>query len=142
VLESLGISLEDVRAQVGRIIGSGEEVQAGQIPFTPRAKRVLELALREAMSLEHTHIGTEHILLGLARENEGVASRILLDSDIDAEAIRAAVGRTLGVSLPRPIPVSKGRPLGATSMRAIAGALLVASSLGVGILIGWLVWGY
>jgi hypothetical protein len=104
---------------------------------------VLELALREAMSLRHTHIGTEHILLGLARENEGVASRILLDSDIDAEAIRAAVDRTLGASLPRPVPLPKGRPLGATSMRAIAaGALLVASSLGLGILIGWLVWGY
>ena len=142
VLESLHVTLEEVRGQVARIIGSGEEVTGGMIPFTPRAKKVLELALREAMSLGHTHIGTEHILLGVARENEGVAARILLDYDADAEKIRAAVGRALGTSLPRPVPVPRGRPLGATSMRAIAaGALLVASSLGLGILIGWLVWG-
>jgi ATP-dependent Clp protease ATP-binding subunit ClpA len=76
-----------VRAQVVRIVGSGEEVTCGQIPFTPRAKHVLELALREALSLGHNDIGTEHILLGLARE-QGVAHRILLDADADAEKIR------------------------------------------------------
>src|SRR4051812_26594165 len=79
VLESLDITVERVRAQVVRIVGSGEEVTSGQIPFTPRAKKVLELALREALSLGHNYIGTEHILLGLVRENEGVAARILLD---------------------------------------------------------------
>src|SRR5262249_25624389 len=79
VLESLDITVERVRAQVVRIVGSGEEVTSGQIPFTPRAKKVLELALREALSLGHNYIGTEHILLGLVRENEGVAPRILLD---------------------------------------------------------------
>src|SRR5207245_1311611 len=78
VLESLDITVERVRAQVVRIVGSGEEVTSGQIPFTPRAKKVLELALREALSLGHNYIGTEHILLGLVRENEGVAARILL----------------------------------------------------------------
>ena len=72
VLESLDITVERVRAQVVRIVGSGEEVTSGQIPFTPRAKKVLELALREALSLGHNYIGTEHILLGLVRENEGV----------------------------------------------------------------------
>ena len=75
--------------------GSGEEVTSGQIPFTPRAKKVLELALREALSLGHNYIGTEHILLGLVRENEGVAARILLDFDADSEKIRNEVIRML-----------------------------------------------
>src|SRR2546423_1637683 len=79
VLESLDITVERVRAQVVRIVGSGEEVTSGQIPFTPRAKKVLELALREALSLGHNYIGTEHILLGLVRVTavvEGLAQRI------------------------------------------------------------------
>ena len=95
VLESLDITVERVRAQVVRIVGSGEEVTSGQIPFTPRAKKVLELALREALSLGHNYIGTEHILLGLVRENEGVAARILLDFDADSEKIRNEVIRML-----------------------------------------------
>src|ERR687889_42752 len=95
VLESLDINVERVRAQVVRIVGSGEEVTSGQIPFTPRAKKVLELALREALSLGHNYIGTEHILLGLVRENEGVAARILLDFDADSEKIRNEVIRML-----------------------------------------------
>jgi hypothetical protein len=104
VLESLDITVERVRAQVVRIVGSGEEVPSGQIPFTPRAKKVLELALREALSLGHNYIGTEHILLGLVRENEGVAARILLDFDADSEKIRGQVtsmlsARGVGVRL-------------------------------------------
>jgi ATP-dependent Clp protease ATP-binding subunit ClpC len=95
VLESLDITVERVRGQVVRIVGSGEEVTSGQIPFTPRAKKVLELALREALSLGHNYIGTEHILLGLVRENEGVAARILLDFDADSEKIRGGVIRML-----------------------------------------------
>jgi ATP-dependent Clp protease ATP-binding subunit ClpC len=95
VLESLDITVERVRAQVVRIVGSGEEVTSGQIPFTPRAKKVLELALREALSLGHNYIGTEHILLGLVRENEGVAARILPDFDADSEKIRNEVIRML-----------------------------------------------
>src|SRR5437660_1677364 len=85
VLEGLEITVEEVRAQVIRIVGSGEEVTTGQIPFTPRAKKVLELALREALSLGHNYIGTEHILLGLVRENEGVAARILAAFDADSK---------------------------------------------------------
>src|SRR5205085_146139 len=81
--------------QVARIVGQGDEVTTGQIPFTPRAKKVLELALREALSLGHNYIGTEHILLGLVRENEGVAARILLDFDADAEKIRNEIIRML-----------------------------------------------
>jgi ATPases with chaperone activity, ATP-binding subunit len=71
VLASLGVTLEEVRGQVGRIVGMGDKVESGQIHFTPRAKKVLELSLlREAQSLNHDYIGTEHVLLGLARENE------------------------------------------------------------------------
>ena len=100
MLESLDITVEEVRAQVARIVGQGDEVTTGQIPFTPRAKKVLELALREALSLGHNYIGTEHILLGLVRENEGVAARILLDFDADAEKIR-----NFGALLPRHLEI-------------------------------------
>jgi ATP-dependent Clp protease ATP-binding subunit ClpA len=95
VLEGLDVSLEDVRYQVESIIGTGDELATGQIPFTPRGKKVLELALREALSLGHNHIGTEHILLGLVREGEGVAMQILLDFDVDAGKIRNEVIRAL-----------------------------------------------
>jgi ATP-dependent Clp protease ATP-binding subunit ClpC len=95
VLTSLGISLESARANVVRVVGTGEEITSGQIPFTPRAKKILELALREALALGHNYIGPEHILLGLAREDEGVAMRVLLDFDVDAEKIRDAVMRLL-----------------------------------------------
>jgi ATP-dependent Clp protease ATP-binding subunit ClpA len=91
VLGSLGVSIEEVRAQVARIVGQGDEVTTGQIPFTPRAKKVLELALREARALGHRYIGTEHILLGLAREGDGVAARILADFDLAVDQIRHEV---------------------------------------------------
>jgi ATP-dependent Clp protease ATP-binding subunit ClpA len=91
VLESFDVTVEEVRGQIARIVGEGDEVLTGQIPFTPRAKKVLELSLREALSLGHNYIGTEHILLGIVRENEGVAARILLDFDADAEKIRNEV---------------------------------------------------
>ncbi len=91
VLASFGVTLEDVRSQVARIVGSGEEVTTGQIPFTPRAKRVLELSLREALSLGHDYIGTEHILLGLVREGEGVANHILLDLGASPGELRSRV---------------------------------------------------
>jgi len=97
VLESLGVTLERVRELVAAIVGAGEgEVSSGQIPFTPRAKKILEMALREALSLGHNYIGTEHILLGLVRENEGVAARILLDSGAAPERIRDEVLAMLG----------------------------------------------
>jgi ATP-dependent Clp protease ATP-binding subunit ClpC len=77
-LESLGISLEAVRAQVEEIIGQGQMAPTGHIPFTPRAKKVLELSLRESKQLGHNYIGTEHILLGLIREGQGVAAQVLV----------------------------------------------------------------
>ena len=110
VLDSLDITVEEVRAQVARIIGQGDEVTAGQIPFTPRAKKVLELALREALSLGHNYIGTEHILLGLVRENEGVAARILLDFDADAEKIRNEILRVLSPQTGRAARPADGPP--------------------------------
>jgi ATP-dependent Clp protease ATP-binding subunit ClpC len=95
VLGSLDVGLEEVRGEVTRIVGEGDHESQGQIPFTPRAKKVLELALREALSLGHNYIGTEHILLGLVRENEGVAARILNDLDVDADRARQEVMRVL-----------------------------------------------
>jgi ATP-dependent Clp protease ATP-binding subunit ClpC len=90
-LESLSISLEDVHAQVEDLIGRGTFVPTGHIPFTPRAKKVLELSLREALQLGHNYIGTEHILLGLIREGEGVAAQVLLNLGADLEKVRSAV---------------------------------------------------
>jgi hypothetical protein len=112
VLESLDITIEEVRAQVARIVGEGDEVTTGQIPFTPRAKKVLELALREALTLGHNYIGTEHLLLGLVRENEGVGARILLDFGADAEKIRDQVIRMLSQMGFRPPedPTEVGEP--------------------------------
>jgi hypothetical protein len=90
-LESLGISLEAVRQQVHEIIGQGQQAPSGHIPFTPRAKRVLELSLREAHQLGHTYIGTEHILLGLIREGEGVAAQVLVKLGADLNRVRQQV---------------------------------------------------
>jgi ATP-dependent Clp protease ATP-binding subunit ClpA len=96
VLESLDITVEEVRAQVAWTVGQGEEATTGQIPFTPRAKKVLELSLREALSLGHNYVGTEHLLLGLVREDDGVAAHILRDRfDADAEKIRSEIIRML-----------------------------------------------
>jgi ClpA/ClpB-like protein len=172
VLSSLEVRLEDVRGQVARIVGLGDEATVGQIPFTPRGKKVLELSLREALSVEHNYIGPEHILLGLAREDEGVAARILLDFGADANTIRSAVGKALGVDSstrpPGPVRVPRGwsefdLPLGGPSSSRVTlgvsrspgvnghspwqarplllGWLLFGAALGIGILIGWLIWG-
>src|SRR3989449_1420625 len=90
-LESLGISLEGVRSQVEEIIGQGQQAPSGHIPFTPRAKKVLELSLREALQLGHNYIGTEHILLGLIREGEGVAAQVLVKLGADLNKVRQQV---------------------------------------------------
>src|SRR6187397_2073129 len=90
-LESLGIALEGVRQQVEEIIGQGQQAPSGHIPFTPRAKKVLELSLREALQLGHSYIGTEHILLGLIREGEGVAAQVLQKLGADLNRVRQQV---------------------------------------------------
>jgi ATP-dependent Clp protease ATP-binding subunit ClpC len=193
VLEGFDVTVEEVRAQIARVIGQGDEPPTGQIAFTPRAKKVLELSLKEALALGHNYIGTEHILLGVARENRGVAARILLDFDVDAEKIRneiismlsgprrggaqagfeeaieriraekegameagqfdrAAQLRDLERRLlaesagpEQPFAGSSrrheyfGRPMHSYSL--VAGWLLFAVSLGVGVLVGWAIWG-
>jgi ATP-dependent Clp protease ATP-binding subunit ClpC len=162
-LESRDVTVEEVRAQVARIVGEGEEVTTGQIPFTPRAKKVLELSLREAISLKHGYIGTEHVLLGLVRENEGVAARILLDLGADRETLRNEVVRTLSgqpaTRRPRRREAKAGeervvdlRPLesrmtllrdelGRVRRRTALGAVLAAVAFPAGLLVGWLIWG-
>ena len=90
-LESLGISLEAVRSQVEEIIGQGQQAPSGHIPFTPRAKKVLELSLREALQLGHNYIGTEHILVGLIREGDGVAAQVLVKLGADLNRVRQQV---------------------------------------------------
>ena len=90
-LEGLGINLESVRSQVGEIIGQGSQAPTGHIPFTPRAKKVLELSLREALQLGHNYIGTEHILLGLIREGEGVAAQVLQQLGAELHKVRQTV---------------------------------------------------
>jgi ATP-dependent Clp protease ATP-binding subunit ClpC len=147
-LASLRIELEAARGQVARLIGHGEEVPTGQIPFTPRAKKVLELSLREAVGLGHNHIGTEHILLGIVRENEGVAAQILVEFDADAEKVREAVASAIGgvplrpSSLPRPTPPAPVR----TAVRPLVWSpplmfVLGAAVFAGGVLAGWLIWG-
>ena len=155
VLESFDITLEEVRDQVKRLVGQGdEEIVTGQIPFTPRAKKVLELALREALSLGHSYIGTEHVLLGIVREDQGVAARILLDFDADAEKIRDETIRMLsgpggpGVGHVETVEhravrsgwTSSG-PLAQRAPSVLLGWALGTFSLGVGVLIGWAIWG-
>jgi ATP-dependent Clp protease ATP-binding subunit ClpC len=154
-LDEFDVTFEKVQAQVARIIGQGDEVTTGQIPFTPRAKKVLELSLREALDNGDNYIGPEHILLGLLREGEGVAARILMDF-AQLEEIRTAA---LGVATDRPREERAFRPQLSTlgpevidELRAavgsgralsplVAGWLLFAVALGVGVLIGWAIWG-
>jgi len=165
LLGSLDITAEEVRAQIGRIVGQGDEVTQGMILFTPRAKKVLDLSLREAVDLQHDYIGTEHILLAIVRENEGVAARILLDLDADAETIRSEVIHMLAggeppdredVSvtflgpperLPRRIydPIDRRRSLLVLGFEDHCSMLLLGFTLfgaaGIGLFIGWLIWG-
>ncbi len=154
VLESLDITVEEVRAQVARIVGEGDEVTTGQILFTPRAKKVLEVSLREAHTLGHNYIGTEHVLLGLVRVDDGVAARILLDFDADPEKVRHEIIRMLsgpGRSQTELISdvVEPGYPRGdyptdtpreRIALPLLVGWLLFAVAFGLGVLAGWLIW--
>jgi ATP-dependent Clp protease ATP-binding subunit ClpC len=189
VLESLDITVGEARAEGARIVGPGDELTTGQIPFTPRAKKVLELSLREALALGHNWIGTEHVLLGLVGMNDGVAARVLLDFGADADKIRGEVIRMLSgpgrrQELPdddpksplltpevaaelerlRAEPVWEGRPdaeeqpgytvsqytsaapmwFGGARLPLVAisvGWVLFGAALGLGVLVGWLIWG-
>jgi len=100
-LESLGISLEAVRQQVEEIIGQGQQVPSEVIPFTPRSKKVLELSLRESLQLGHDYIGTEHILLGLIREGDGVAAQVLVKLGADLNRVRHQVIQLIAAQPPQ-----------------------------------------
>jgi ATP-dependent Clp protease ATP-binding subunit ClpC len=95
LINRLHLTSGEIRERVRKIVGEGDVFTAGQIPLTPRTKKVLEFALREALSLGHNYIGTEHVLLGLVRENEGVAARILGEYEIDPQKVRNEVLREL-----------------------------------------------
>jgi hypothetical protein len=124
-LEALGIRLEAVRAEVEAIVGRGSDPPGGHIPFTPRAKRVLELSLRESLDLGHGHIGTEHILLGLIREGEGVAAQVLVKLGADLARARAEVIALLtvgpGVADETGQPATRERRTGQGMAAAVAG---------------------
>src|SRR5829696_8113760 len=125
-LESLGISLEAVRQQVEEIIGQGGSSPSGHIPFTPRAKKVLELSLREALQLGHNYIGTEHILLGLIREGEGVAAQVLVKLGADLSRVRQQVIQLLsGYSGPNQPEKTGGPASGASGEQQPSGSLVL-----------------
>jgi ATP-dependent Clp protease ATP-binding subunit ClpC len=125
-LESLGISLEAVRSQVEEIIGQGGSSPSGHIPFTPRAKKVLELSLREALQLGHNYIGTEHILLGLIREGEGVAAQVLVKLGADLSRVRQQVIQLLsGYSGPGGQQEKAGSTPGGSGQETPSGSLVL-----------------
>jgi hypothetical protein len=127
-LESLGISLEAVRAQVEEIIGQGATAPTGHIPFTPRAKKVLELSLREALELGHNYIGTEHILLGLLREGQGVGAQVLVELGADRDRVRQVVVQLLAGYVGG-MPPEQG-PMGQVRLSQHAAAAMVAGGPG------------
>lgn len=144
VFDSLGMSVEEARAHVVRAIGEGDEAVLGQVPFTPRAKKTLELALRESLALGNDYIGPEHILVGLLRA-EGVEGRPF-DPESDSEPIREGVKRLLSEPRDRPergLHVVAGEAVpGRPAWTLLSGRPLFAVALGLGILIGWAIWGH
>ncbi len=117
-LKSMGVNLKDARAEVEKIIGRGSGFVAVEIPFTPRAKRVLELSWDEARQLGHNYIGTEHLLLGLIREGEGVAARVLENLGVDLNKIRSNVVKILGESKPQTVSSGTGSTSTTSSTKA------------------------
>jgi len=150
VLEQFGVEIDAVRAMVRNRVGEGDEEPGAQIPFTPHAKEALELSLREALSLGHNLIGTEHLLLGFVRQGEGIGIEILEQlgasrTVVHDEVIRMFSGpgrRQLG---PHPrrgpqVPHKRGRRLPPVVL-LVTGWILFGAALGVGVLIGWAIWG-
>ncbi|SRR6266545_2376488 len=132
-LRELNLSPATVRADVATIVGRGKEASSGHIPFTPRAKKCLELALREALGLKHNYIGTEHILLALVREGDGVAAQILSNRIDDLSTIRATVLSLLS-SVPEPASESTKRPRKSTTAaeEAVSAAEALAGAAPIG----------
>jgi ATP-dependent Clp protease ATP-binding subunit ClpC len=156
VLDALGVTIDEVRALVAQIVGRGSEVATGQIPFTPRAKKALELSLGEALSLGHNYVGTEHLLLGLVRENGGVAARILLEFNVTADVVRDTMTDLLSGETPAEqwrqrrqqqdvqaaAPAESIRFVSTRSSASllVAGAAICLVALAVGLLLGYLLW--
>ena len=159
ILDSFDVTLEEARAQVVRVVGLGGETPPGPMPFTSRAKKVLELSLQEALSLGHQYIGTEHILLGIVRETESVGARILADFDVDADTVRNEVVRVLGRGhgARRPAAFEGEAALEGEAMASvefgpddavtrnlrialIAAIALATAAFPLGLLFGWLIW--
>jgi ATP-dependent Clp protease ATP-binding subunit ClpC len=150
VLGRLGIEIDAVRAIVRSRVGEGEKEPSGQIPFTPHAKEALELSLREALSLGHKFIGTEHLLLGFVRQGEGVGNDVLEQlgaspTVVHEEVIRMLSGPGRRQFGPHPppgpqVPRKRGRRLPPVAL-LVAGWTLFGAALGVGVLIGWAIWG-
>ena len=137
LLDSFGVTLDGVREEVARIIGVGDDVTQGAIPFTPRAKNVLELSLREARSLGQ-YVGTEHVLIGLGREKNGVGARILQDLGADAETIRSETIRVLSAPERRQV---QPKEVKSNWIPRVASVGVAALAFVVGLVVGWLIWG-
>jgi len=134
VLGEMGVSLDAVREKITGIVGQGEGAPTGHIPFTPRSKKVLELALREALALKHNYIGTEHILLGLLQEGEGLAAQVLVELGADLSVARQNVIGILGPAVTRPgrrghpnVALGPGAAQGAARALATPAATIVAA---------------
>ena len=118
VLANLGVDLRRVRAEIEKIVGTGDNVMLlGEIPFTPRAKKVLELAVEEAQNMGHSHVGTEHLLLGLIREEEGVAAQVLENLGVRLDIVREEVISLLGEGQPGPAPTAPARSSGGSKSK-------------------------
>jgi len=126
-LQELKISQDTVRERVIQIVGRGQQAQSGHIPFTPRAKKVLELSLREALQLSHNYIGTEHILLGLIREGEGVAAQVLVKLGGNLAVVREKVIEIIPAAAENVEFTERLRPAGAASLEGILGPLAAIS---------------
>jgi Clp amino terminal domain, pathogenicity island component len=128
-LTQLGVSLEAVRAEVTEIVGQGTDAPTGHIPFTPRAKKVLELSLREALELGHNYIGTEHVLLGLLREGQGVGAQVLVKLGADLTSVRQVVVQLLAGYAGGVLPEQD--PMGQVRLGQRAAAAMVAGGPGL-----------
>jgi len=126
-LQELKISPDTVREQVIQIVGRGQQPPSGHVPFTPRAKKVLELSLREALQLSHNYIGTEHILLGLIREGEGVAAQVLVKLGGNLAVVREKVIEIIPAAAESVEFTERLRPAGAASLEGILGPLAAIS---------------
>jgi ATP-dependent Clp protease ATP-binding subunit ClpC len=145
-LERAGVTAEAVRSEIERTIGRGKTTSPDPTPFSRDAKRALELALREALSLGANVVSTEHVLLGVVGVEDGVAARILRDFDVDREKVRSEVVRVLEGGARQALPdievveARPSRPLAPEALLAF-GWVLFAIACGIGLLAGWLIWG-